>query len=359
MPRKPAIIDRKLELPLGTLGLIKAAHPLVRDMPLPSLDEFRRRHGEWTAHSIHLGDNLYTRQPAADGRLRRLLQIACDLTGKPIDQLRVLDLACLEGHYGIEFAIHGAEVVANEIREENLAKARFVKDYLNLDRLTLYQDDVRNLSREKYGQFDLVICSGILYHLDVPDIFHFIRRIYEVCTRLTIFDTHIALRAEAEVKFENESYYGFWYKEHDENTSRESRLKYLWSSVDNTRSFWFTPASLANFVARAGFTSFYECLNPHHEVPEDRRAYVAVKGQHANIASSPSTAAMGLTPKPERAPPSIYQRSHKTNLANDKVITLDSLDAGVRARNPSRDVGRNHPCPCGSGKKFKKCCMPR
>lgn len=27
------------------------------------------------------------------------------------------------------------------------------------------------------------------------------------------------------------------------------------------------------------------------------------------------------------------------------------------AVNPSRDVGRNDPCPCGSGKKFKKCCL--
>ncbi|HMM75552.1 MAG TPA: SEC-C metal-binding domain-containing protein [Gammaproteobacteria bacterium] len=25
------------------------------------------------------------------------------------------------------------------------------------------------------------------------------------------------------------------------------------------------------------------------------------------------------------------------------------------ARNPMRDLGRNDPCPCGSGKKFKKC----
>jgi hypothetical protein len=27
------------------------------------------------------------------------------------------------------------------------------------------------------------------------------------------------------------------------------------------------------------------------------------------------------------------------------------------AENPFRDVGRNDPCPCGSGKKFKKCCL--
>lgn len=31
--------------------------------------------------------------------------------------------------------------------------------------------------------------------------------------------------------------------------------------------------------------------------------------------------------------------------------------APTTAVNPHRDVGRNDPCPCGSGKKFKKCCL--
>jgi hypothetical protein len=26
--------------------------------------------------------------------------------------------------------------------------------------------------------------------------------------------------------------------------------------------------------------------------------------------------------------------------------------------NPLRGVGRNDPCPCGSGKKYKRCCLP-
>jgi hypothetical protein len=34
---------------------------------------------------------------------------------------------------------------------------------------------------------------------------------------------------------------------------------------------------------------------------------------------------------------------------------LDSL--GTPHREPLRKVGRNDPCPCGSGKKFKKCCL--
>jgi len=272
------------------------------------IEEVRERYGEWSAMSIHLGGDLYTLRPAPDGRLRRLLQIALDLAGKPLDQLRVLDLACLEGHYAVEFALHGAEGVGIELREQNLAKAEFVRDYLNLDRLVLCRDDVRNLSREKYGEFDVVICSGILYHLDVPDVFHFVRSIYEVCTRLAIFDTQIALSPDETVEFENEKYHGIWYKEHEESHDRERRLKDLWASVDNVRSFWLTEPSLANLIARTGFSSFYECLNPHHDVPVDRRAYVAVKGRPAAILSSPKTAELGLAGKPEGAPKAVQSR---------------------------------------------------
>jgi len=47
----------------------------------------------------------------------------------------------------------------------------------------------------------------------------------------------------------------------------------------------------------------------------------------------------------------------------DGTAPLPSLAAelaghdGGTYRNPLRHVGRNDPCPCGSGKKFKKCCL--
>jgi hypothetical protein len=37
----------------------------------------------------------------------------------------------------------------------------------------------------------------------------------------------------------------------------------------------------------------------------------------------------------------------------------DYLAESEPYRNPFRGVGRNDPCPCGSGKKFKKCCLGR
>ena len=36
---------------------------------------------------------------------------------------------------------------------------------------------------------------------------------------------------------------------------------------------------------------------------------------------------------------------------------LDALADERPAFNPWRDVGRNDPCPCGSGRKYKKCCL--
>jgi hypothetical protein len=43
---------------------------------------------------------------------------------------------------------------------------------------------------------------------------------------------------------------------------------------------------------------------------------------------------------------------------DDDELDEDELDALPQdpAVNPFRHVGRNDPCPCGSGKKFKKCC---
>ena len=43
----------------------------------------------------------------------------------------------------------------------------------------------------------------------------------------------------------------------------------------------------------------------------------------------------------------------------DGEAAFDPLDYEVQQPviNPLRGVGRNDPCPCGSGKKFKKCCL--
>jgi SAM-dependent methyltransferase len=269
-----------------------------------TFEQIQQEHGEWTAMSIHLGDNRYTRlPPVADWRLRRFVQLVADLLGKPIGQARVLDLACLEGHYAIEFALHGAEVMAIEIRDDNIAKARYAKEQLGLDRLTLVQDDVRNISVAKYGRFDVIICAGLIYHLDAPDVFHFTERMAEMCTRLTIIESQMSLHDHDCVEHNGNKYFGLWYQEHRPDATPEEKAADNWASIDNVRSFWFTPVSMTNLIAHAGFTSCFECHNPViPNVADDRRTYVAMKGTRQQVHSSPPTDALQHVHRPEHNP---------------------------------------------------------
>lgn len=255
------------------------------------------RFGEWTNHNIQLDDNFYTigdRITGSEVKVRRILQAIADVVDRPLESLRVLDLACLEGLYGIELALHGAEVVAIEGREANIEKARFAKDTLALDNLQLYQDDVRNLCREKYGSFDVVLCLGLLYHLDEPDIFLFMENMADVCQKLLVLDTHVSMVAEKCCVYKQQKYWGRSYVEHSPDTTTEEKNKMLWASLDNLNSFWFTRSSLYNILSDVGFTSVYECHNPavmkyeimRQKKESDRNTFLAIKGQNQKIFSS-------------------------------------------------------------------------
>jgi SAM-dependent methyltransferase len=274
------------------------------------------RFGPWTAHCIHLGDGVYTfGEPQINTRLRRFLQIASDITAEPLGKLRVLDLACLEGLFGIEFARHGANVLAIEGREANLAKAQFAKEVLSLSNLELTLGDVRTLDVEQHGHFDVVLCLGILYHLDTPDAMEFVQRIYSVCNRLTIIDTNFSLHDEEAYTWNGNTYWGKYAREHASGDASEQKLRKNWASLENPRSFLFTRASLCNLLRHVGFTSVYECLNPYeyhnpnwprpalderHVELRDRLTVVAIKGKRQRLISSPVTEASPELDRPER-----------------------------------------------------------
>ncbi|GJD76702.1 DUF1186 domain-containing protein [Methylobacterium goesingense] len=53
--------------------------------------------------------------------------------------------------------------------------------------------------------------------------------------------------------------------------------------------------------------------------------------------------------------------AHRFGILDDPIAALAWTAEGVGqpVRNPMKNVGRNDPCPCGSGKKFKKCCLDK
>ncbi|MFH1102252.1 MAG: class I SAM-dependent methyltransferase [Pseudomonadota bacterium] len=254
-------------------------------------EEIIKKHGEWTAHNIHLKGETYTmgnRIAGDEVKLRRVFQIVSDISEKPLNQLRILDLACLEGLYGIEFARHDAEVVAIEGRKANFEKARFSKAILSLHNLDVQQGDVRNLSRERYGYFDVVLCLGILYHLNVPDVFQFLEQVVQVCTRLAVIDTHISLTPEKSFVYKGREYRGKEYIETWAASPSVEREKSSWASLDNPKSFWFTRSSLLNLLSHIGFTSVYECYVPEEaQKPADRITLAAIKGKPQHLISCP------------------------------------------------------------------------
>jgi Methyltransferase domain len=255
--------------------------------------------GRWTGDNIPLGHGINT-LPGQIGphfQIGRVIQTIADLSCKPWDQLRILDLGSLDGTYALEFASQGAQVVAIEGRESGNAHARFAAEVLGLSNVSFITDDVRNLSQEKYGRFDVVLCSGLLYHLAGVDACQFLSSIAQICNHLTIIDTHIGLRDEASISWRGRSYNGFLFNEHSPDDTAAVKAARTWSSLDNDTSFWFTKPSLLNLLRDVGFTCAFEILRPRgFAIYSDRLTLAATIGPRQRSFMSPELA---RTPEPD------------------------------------------------------------
>jgi SAM-dependent methyltransferase len=260
------------------------------------------RYGPWTAHNIRLADGLYTisAQPTGDEvKLRRVTQLVLDVCGGSLRDVRVLDLACLEGMYALELARRGADVVAIEGREANLEKARFAGRALGVE-VDFQLGDVRDLSRERHGEFDVVLALGILYHLDAPDLFALVERIGDVCRRTLVVDTAVGGKGSEELIHDGREYRGIRLVEHAPEATETDRLQTVWSSLDNLTAVALTRPSLERLLAVGGFTSVLEChvpAEPRKEV--DRVTLLALKGAPAGAL---------LTPGPDSDPADVPER---------------------------------------------------
>ena len=300
-----------------------------------------KRYGAWTDHNIQLTDNLFTISSSRpNGKLLRIVQIVHDLARKPISEMRMVDLACLEGQYAIEFARQGAEVVGIEGREANIEKARFAKRVLGLDRLTLIQSDVRDLSRERHGSFDVVLCLGILYHLNAPDVFAFVERIAEVCTGFAIFDTYLSLGPKRSYTYKGKQYWGRNIREHPEELSDSGKVAKLWSSLNNVSSTWLTKRTLVKLLLHLGFTTVYECYVPLEiGKPRDRVTIVAIKGTPATVLTNPATMEYLGDEWPENLLPPPSWRQSRLVAINKRVVQMFPVELRQRAKRVLRAAG--------------------
>ena len=280
---------------------------MERQELLAEYSEIVKRHGPWTDHNIDLGHGVYTiGSDTVSEKLRRILQIVADSTGsRKLQGLRVLDLGCLEGQYAIELARQGAETVGIEGREANLAQAEFAKRALGLDNAVFHHDDIRNVTAARYGEFDVVLCLGVLYHLNAPAVFELVDNIGSLCRRVAIFDTYISLRSETAYEHKGRQFWGRNCLEHDPAALPEERLQDLWASLDNTVSMWPTFNSLLNMLIGAGFTTVSQCHAPVElNKPSDRVTLLAIKGSRVPILNMPRMNDLPWPALPENFRPS-------------------------------------------------------
>jgi hypothetical protein len=148
--------------------------------------------------------------------------------------------------------------------------------------------DVRTLDVRTIGRFDIVLCSGILHHIERRQWFPFLKKIASLTADTAILYTHVAnegLRIEHKLepvasrkqgtifswcfdklrdhREEEDAFDGYLYREHRGNESLEERAAKMRSSLDNERSFWATEEALVTALRKAGFAIVLKVQWPH------------------------------------------------------------------------------------------------
>ena len=236
-------------------------------------DDLRRaiREEEWTGHNIPITASESTLGPSSEliGENRRTVVIK-SLVRRIFGPrtISVLDLGALEGGLSFEMAREGWTATGVEGRETNFRKAQLIASYYALPNLRFVQKDVKELTPEVDGRFDVILCCGLLYHLDEP-IAH-LRQLASLLSDdgMLFLDTHVvpdeyaarfgtheASLSEEVLITEGEQHYdGRWWTEPAAGDLKER----MWSAVSNERSLWLSRRSLIRALYHSGFGAIHE-----------------------------------------------------------------------------------------------------
>lgn len=230
-----------------------------------AIEEMRDFLSPWN-HNIRLADGIYTAfcedwYPEHQA----IMNVIDSHLNHSYRDSRVLDIGCLEGYFSLECALHGSNVVGIDAKEINIKKCEFVRSVMRAGDLAFVLDDAMNVTRERYGSFDVVLALGLLYHLDDP--FTFLSHVAELCDGFLLLDTLVALDNEDQLvgdwrprlssprdfSFSGKSYRGRLYREYEEGADDVERAFSVTASHTNDMSVWLTEEALVNLLWDVGF----------------------------------------------------------------------------------------------------------
>jgi tRNA (mo5U34)-methyltransferase len=164
---------------------------------------------------------------------------------------RVLDSACNEGWFSFEVAKLGAkEVIGFDAREENIRKAELVQAQTGADSVTFAVDNIFDVTPERYGMFDLVLCLGLMYHLEDP--MGALRRLRSVASEFCVIETEVA-RAGVSIAIERGPNVGV--VDTPEAIAVIAEPEFKWNPLQSVTGIVLVPnlAALKVMMTHAGF----------------------------------------------------------------------------------------------------------
>ena len=174
---------------------------------------------------------------STDPRLHHLEHQLGSLQGK-----RILELGALEGGHTLELSRAGAVVTAIEGSPSNYERCLFIKRHFRLDKTEFVYGDVRSIDFARFGHFDAILNSGILYHLDAP--WELLEKLAKVAQVMLLW-THYTKVPKQALQVNGHRLRGDWYT--------EGALEHPLSGLQPV-SFWPTRESLVRMLNFTGWT---------------------------------------------------------------------------------------------------------
>lgn len=95
--------------------------------------------------------------------LWRELKLPADMQG-----ITLADVGASNGYFSFEARKRGAEVIALDFRHKDNSGFGLAQYINGMNDIEHHQVNVLDISQEKYGQYDIVLCLGLLYHTSDP-----------------------------------------------------------------------------------------------------------------------------------------------------------------------------------------------
>lgn len=183
----------------------------------------------------------------------------------PLAGLKVLEIGTLDGYHACQLAKLDADVTATDVRLDNLTKALMRSITLGLRNIKFAYLDIDDMSGIAKDEFDLLFCSGVMYHLKDP-----LATLYNIKDKFKhiLWEGHTAHPNKEKLNAFYNNYdidytsFAFQYTEYAE-PGYDNKL----AAKDVSTSKWFTKESWYKFFGCCGLkivsTLYEDFPNPH------------------------------------------------------------------------------------------------